>query len=138
MLDASVIAIGDELPAFTRDGTVEHWMRFAAANYEFSPHHWDGDVAREEGFPGAFAMAPLQHAFLHAMLRNWIGEVGRIVTVNIKLRSPFVCGRTLSAGGKVAAVRQEDEEVFIDLDIWQDDDEGTRLALGAATISLGL
>lgn len=136
MRDPSTIAVGDELPAFTREGTVDHWMRFAAVNYEFAPHHWDDDVAREEGFPGAFAMAPLQHAFLHAMLRDWIGAGGRIVAVNMKLRSPFIRGRTLTAGGKVTAIRQDEGEVFVDLDIWQDDDESTRLAPGTATVAL--
>lgn len=103
---------------------------------EFAPHHWDDEVAQAEGFPGAFAMAPLQHAFLHALLREWIGGAGRIVAVNMKLRSPFIRGRTLSAGGQVTAIRREDREVFIDLDVWQDDDEGTRLAPGTATVAL--
>ena len=135
MVNPGKIAVGDKLPPFEREGTVHHWMRFAAANYEFAAHHWDDDVAREEGFPGAFAMAPLQHAYLHAMLRDWIGETGRIVSVNMKLRSPFIRGRTLAAGGEVTAIRREEGEVFIDFDIWQDDDQGTRLSPGTATVA---
>lgn len=136
MLDVENIAVGDPVLAFTRDGTVAHWMRFAAANFEFAPHHWDDAVAQDEGFPGAFAMAPLQLAFLHAMLRAWIGETGRIVSVTMKLKSPFIRGRTLTAGGKVTAVRREAGEIFVDLEIWQDDDEGTRLSPGTATVAL--
>lgn len=135
LIDPDHIAVGDELPALKREGTVHHWSRFAAVNNEFAAHHWDDEVAKAEGFSAAFAMAPLQHAYLHALLRDWIGASGRIVSVNMKLRSPFTRGRTLNAGGRVTGVRREDSEVFVDLEVWQDDDEGVRLVPGTATVA---
>ena len=56
----------------------------------------DDEVARREGFPAAFAMAPLTFSYVQAMLRDWLGEQGRIVKVAIQLRSPFLRGRTLA------------------------------------------
>lgn len=70
MSTTSNLLVGDELPLFVREGTIEHWNRFAAVNDEFAAHHWDAEVAKEEGFPAPFCMAPLQLAFLHAMLRD--------------------------------------------------------------------
>ncbi|MBI1179307.1 MAG: hypothetical protein GC201_02035 [Alphaproteobacteria bacterium] len=136
MASPDTIAVGDELPAFVREGTVHHWNRFAAANCEFAAHHWDDEVARHEGFPSAFAMAPLQHAYLHAMLRDWLGEDGRIVAVAIRLRSPFLRGRTLTAGGRVTGIRREGGETLADLDLWETDEEGTSIATGTATVAL--
>jgi acyl dehydratase len=126
---------GDALPPFSREGTVHHWNRFAAANYEFAGHHWDDDVARHEGFPAPFAMAPLLHAYLYAMLRAWAGPEARIAAVAIRLRSPFLKGRAMTAGGAVAAVRAEGGETVAELELWMDDDGGTRLSTGTATVA---
>jgi len=60
MMSIDKLVVGEHLPVFEREGTVEHWNRFAAVNDEFAPHHWDYAVAEGEGFPAPFAMAPLQ------------------------------------------------------------------------------
>jgi acyl dehydratase len=134
-VDVSELRVGDEIPLWVREGTLDHWNRFAAVNDEYAGHHMDDEVGRFEGFSGAFIMAPLSHAYLHAMLREWIGEEGRIVSVAMRLRSPLFRGRTLTASGTVTAVRREGDEVFVDLDVAEDDDEGTRLAPGTATVA---
>ncbi|MDA0338616.1 MAG: MaoC/PaaZ C-terminal domain-containing protein [Proteobacteria bacterium] len=136
MVDVANISVGDALPPFMRDGAIEHWNRFAAANYEFAAHHWDNDVAAEEGFPAPFAMAPLQHAFCYAMLREWLGEQGRIVEVNIRLRSPFLKGRTLTVTGQIVAIRSDEGETLIDLDITETDDQGTLIVTGSAIVAV--
>jgi len=135
MIDRHTLSVGDELPPFERQGTVQHWNRFAAVNYEFHPHHWDDAVGRHEGFTGAFAMAPLLHSYLHTMLRDWMDGGGRIVRVDIRLRSPLTQGRVLTAGGKVTALRREDGEVVADLDLWETDDQGTQIASATATVA---
>ncbi|MDG1267783.1 MAG: MaoC/PaaZ C-terminal domain-containing protein [Ilumatobacter sp.] len=130
------VAVGDELPAFVRDGTVEHWNRFAAVNDEFAAHHWDDDVANEEGFPAPFAMAPLQLAFFHAMLRDWIGDDGQIVSVNAKLKGPFFKEDTLTARARVTAITSVDDETLVDLELTQTDESGRAIATGAAQVAL--
>ena len=102
-VDVASLEVGHRTPVWKRDGTLDHWNRFAAANYEFAGHHMDDEVGRNEGFSGAFIMAPLSHAYLHAMLREWIGAEteARIVTIDIRLRNPLLRGRTMLAGGEV-------------------------------------
>jgi acyl dehydratase len=135
MAAPGTIAVGDDLPALVREGTVQHWNRFAAVNHEFAAHHWDDEVAKEEGFPAPFAMAPLLHSYLHTLLRDWMGDAGRIAAVNIRLRSPFLRGRTLTAGGRVTGVRHEEGERLVDLEVWETDDQGTAVATGTATVA---
>ncbi len=96
----------------------------------------DDEVARREGFPGAFAMAPLTFSYVQTMLREWVGEQGRIVTVDIRLRSPFLRGRTLTATGEVRQVHRDGDEVLVEVDVWADDDLGTRLVQGSATVAV--
>ena len=135
-IDISTITPGTEIPTWVREGSLEHWNRFAAVNYEFAGHHMDDDVGRHEGFSGAFIMAPFSHAYLHALLLNWLGTDARIVSVDMRLKNPLFRGRTLTAGGTVTGVRREDGEVLIDLDIWQVDDEQTPLGAGSATVAV--
>jgi len=70
MVQLEDISVGDELPELQRPGSVRHWSRFAAVNYEFADHHWDDEVAQAEGFPGAFAMAPLLQSLVYATLSD--------------------------------------------------------------------
>lgn len=134
-LDIDAIAQGQELPVFEREGSLLHWVRYAAVNpAHIVGHHLDDEVARAEGFDRAFIMAPLEHAYAHAMLRAWMGTQGRVVSLNIRLRRPLLRGRTLTAGGKVAAVHREGGQVFVDLDVWEVDDVGELLAPGSARV----
>ena len=136
MITSPLLTEGYTLPEFVREGTLHHWNRYAAVNDEFADHHMDDESGRHEGFAAAFIMGPLEHDYVHAMLRTAIGEEGRIVRVDIKLRNPLLRGRTLIAGGAVTAVRPEGGENLIDLDVWEDDDQGLRLTVGSATVAL--
>ena len=130
------VKVGDRLPTFVREGTVAHWNRFAAVNYEFAAHHWDADVAQSEGFAAPFAMAPLQLAFFHAMLRDWMGQRGRIVSVSARLRAPFLKDATLSATATVTALHSRDGETYVDLELTQADGTDRPIAVGTAQVAL--
>lgn len=136
MMSIDKLVVGEHLPVFAREGTVEHWNRFAAVNDEFAPHHWDYAVAEGEGFPAPFAMAPLQLAFFHAMLRAWIGDNGRIVSVSAKLKGPFFKDQLLTASGKVTALGQVDDEMMVDLELTQTDETDRAIAVGSASVAL--
>lgn len=136
MIAADLLHEGCALPEFVREGTLHHWNRYAAVNDEFADHHMDDESGRHEGFAAAFIMGPLEHDYVHAMLRSAIGEEGRIVRVDVKLRNPLLRGRTLTAGGEVTAVRREGDEHIVDLDVWEHDDQGLRLTYGSATVAI--
>jgi predicted thioesterase len=94
----------------------------------------DDEVARREGFAAAFAMAPLTSSYVHAMLRDWLDAVapgrGRIDGVQVRLRHPFLRGRTLTVAGTVVAVDGE----RITVEVRADDDHGARVAEGEAVV----
>jgi len=134
-LDVDAIAEGQELPPFVREGTLLHWVRYAAVNpAHIVGHHLDDEVAHHEGFDAAFIMAPLEHAYLHSMLRQWMGTQGRVLSLNIRLRRPLLRGRTLTASGKVTAVRRDSDRVLVQLEVWETDDLGELLAPGTAEV----
>ncbi len=138
MADVKEIAVGDELPTFERTTGFHNWNRYAAVNDEFVPIHMDDEAGRAAGYPTAFGMGNLQWAYLHNLLRQWMGDEGRIVSMNCQFRSPNVKGQTVTAHGTVTAVRDEGDDRIVDLDIWTEEQNGNRLAPGQATVAFSL
>ena len=136
-LDRKTLKVGDEIPTLTRRGDYQIWNRYAAVNYEFAGHHMDDSVGHHEGFEAAIGMGPFIHALLHVLLREWVGEdVGRVVKVGMQSRRPWIRGRTLIEGGKVTAIREQDGELFVSLDVWGQNDKGEQLVVGEAEVAV--
>ena len=74
---------GFEIPTFERMSGFHAWNRFAAVNEEFVPMHMDDEGGRAAGSSSAFGMGNLLLAYVHAALRQWVGDNGRIVSVAI-------------------------------------------------------
>ena len=126
------VNVGDVVPTFVRQTEFANWNRYAAVNDEFVPIHMDDEAGAAAGNGGAFGMGNLQWAYLHNMLRSWVGENGEILSIEVQFRSPNVKGQTVTAKGVVTAV---DGDV-ISLDVWTEQQEGTKLAPGTATVRL--
>ena len=130
------VEVGMEIPTFERMSSLHAWNRYAAVNEEFVPIHMDDEAGRKAGNEGAFGMGNLQLSYLHAVLRQWIGDDGRIVSVSVQFRAPNLRGLRTIAGGRVTAVREEAGETFVDLEVWTKTEEGTVMAPGTATVAL--
>ena len=128
---------GDEIPSFRRTTDFSNWNRYAAVNDEFVPIHMDDEAGRAAGYPTAFGMGNLQWSYLHAMIRDWLGDDGEIVALACQFRAANTKGMTLTARAMVTDVRQEEGQGFVDLEIWVEDQAGNRIAPGTATVSLG-
>jgi acyl dehydratase len=128
--------VGDELPPFVRTTGFENWNRYAAVNDEFVPIHMDDEAGRAAGYPTAFGMGNLQWAYLHNLVRDWLGGDGTIVSVACQFRAPNTRGMTVTARGVITAVHEENGRRLADLDIWTEDDQGRKLAPGSAVVEL--
>ncbi len=126
--------VGEELPPFTRETGFEVWNRYAAVNDEFIPIHMDDEAGRAAGMPGAFGMGNLQLAYLHNLVRDWLGERGRILRMQISFRAVNTKGQTVSARGRVTAVTPQPDGIHADLEVWTEDQDGNRLAPGSCTV----
>jgi acyl dehydratase len=130
------IEIGQSIPAYRRSTGFHAWNRYAAVNSEFVDIHMDDEAGRQAGYPAAFGMGNLQWAWLHCMLRTWLeGSDGRIIAVSCRFRAPSLKDKTVSANGTIAAIRPGESETEVDLDVWTDDNDGTRLTAGTATVA---
>ena len=129
---------GAELPPIVGRTGFEHWNRYAAVNDEFVPIHMDDEAGRAQGFPGAFGMGNLMWSYLHSLVRDWMGDDGRIVAMSCSFRSPNLRGMTVEARGSVTGMHDEDGERLVDLElsVVDHDDHDTLLVPATATVAL--
>jgi acyl dehydratase len=137
-VDRSTVTAGTELPVFVRTTGFHNWNRYAAVNDEFVPIHMDDDAGRAQGFPGAFGMGNLMWSYLHNLVRDWMGDDGRIVTMACSFRSPNLRGMTVEARGTVTAVRDEGGERLVDLELSVVDHDTPDTVLVPATATVAL
>jgi acyl dehydratase len=137
-VDQGTVTVGTELTPFVRTTGFHNWNRYAAVNDEFVPIHMDDEAGRAQGFPGAFGMGNLMWSYLHDLLRNWMGDDGRIVSMSCSFRAPNNRGMTIEARGTVTAVREEGGETLVDLDLAVVDHDAPDTVLVPATATVAL
>jgi acyl dehydratase len=137
-VDKGTVAVGAVLPTFVRTTGFHNWNRFAAVNDEFVPIHMDDEAGRAQGFPGAFGMGNLMWAYLHNLVRDWMGDDGRIVSMSCSFRSPNNRGMTVEARGTVTGVREEGGETLVDLELAVVDHDAPDTVLVPATATVAL
>jgi acyl dehydratase len=133
---AREVTVGEQLTPFVRETGFANWNRYAAVNDEFVPIHMDDEAGRAAGYPTAFGMGNLQWAYLHNLVRNWLGEDGRIVSVTCQFRGPNVKGQTVTARGEVTAVEDAPDGRRVTLKVWTEQQDGNPLAPGEAVVVL--
>jgi hypothetical protein len=127
---------GAAIPPFQRTTGFHNWNRFAAVNDEFVDIHMDDGAGQAAGYPGAFGMGNLQWAYIHNLLRDWIGPEGRIVQVACQFRGPNLRNTVVTAHGTITAVRSDEGETVVDLDVWTETEGGGKVAVGTATVAV--
>jgi acyl dehydratase len=137
-VDRNAVTVGTELPVLVRTTGFHNWNRYAAVNDEFVPIHMDDEAGRAQGFPGAFGMGNLMWSYLHNLVRDWTGDDGRIVRMGCSFRSPNLRGMTVEARGTVTAVRDENGERLVDLDLVVLDHDNPETVLVPATATVAL
>ncbi len=137
-VDSGTVTVGTELPPFVRTTDFHNWNRYAAVNDEFVPIHMDDEAGRAQGFAGAFGMGNLLWSYLHDMLREWMGDDGRILSMSCSFRAPNNRGMTIEARGTVVGVREEDGNTLVDVELAVVDHDAPDTVLVPATATVAL
>lgn len=134
MIDLDALSEGDELPAFERLVDFDNWNRYAAVNDEFVPIHMDDEAGREAGYPTAFGMGNLHVAYLHALVRDWLGDAGTVQALTLQYRRPSTRGVTNRARGVVRSIVRGPTAATVELEVWVEDGDAVRLTPGTMTV----
>lgn len=132
----ATLAEGDELPPFVRAANLHAFNRYAAVNDEFVDIHMDDDAGRAAGYDAAFGMGNLTFAWMHCMLRDWLGDAGRIVAVRCQFRGPALRGDSITCRARVTRMREDGGQRLVDLDLWAENQRGEITTPATATVVL--
>lgn len=93
--------------------------------------HFDEPYAKDvEGYPGLVIAGPLLGDWLNQCVEEWLGEDGRLVSIEYSNRIATYIGETLYSGGKVVATRPDVGEV--DIEVFIKNEAGEIVAPGIA------
>ena len=127
------VAEGDELPAMVKNASRAQLFLFSAATN--NPHriHYDREYAATEGHPDVLVHGPLQGAWLAQFVSDWMGPLGRMLSLTLQNRGRAFPESDLTFKGRVKAVHPGDT---IELEVWEEDSSGQVLMPGTATVRL--
>jgi acyl dehydratase len=124
MPDLPDAAVGQELPSIDRRPTTRDLARFTHAANDYAPLHYDRDCARSSGFSTVVVHGARTAAYMSQVLTEWAGDRGWVTDFRSADRAFDVPGDLLTARGRVAAVRRQENALPVHVELWFEDDAG--------------
>ncbi len=132
----SDVNVGDALPERAHTPTNVQLMLYNAALWNGHRIHFDEPYAKDvEGYPGLVIAGPLLGDWLNQCVEEWLGDNGRLTSIEYSNRLATYIGETIVVGGNVSSIDTESGEITITLYIHND--AGENVAPGLATAHLG-
>ena len=98
--------------------------------------HWDEELARLVGTPGAYDYGPERCSWLTHHLTNWMGDAGWLRRATCKIRRHNPEGDTLFFDAKVVGKSVEDGRHLVHLEQEAKNQDGELSVIGTATVEL--
>ena len=99
-------------------------------------HNSNERCQRYLGLPGAYDAGYQRINWTVHMLTNWAGDAGYLSRLDIRFPSFNIMGDTTWCCGRVTGKRQEEGNNIIEIEIWNDNQLGTRVTEGNAEVLL--
>jgi len=96
--------------------------------------HWDPDMARRVGVPGAYDYGPERVSWLGHLVTDWMGDAGFLRRLHVQLRRHNLIGELVTCRGRVEAVDRGERVVVLALEARNQD--GAESARGRAEVVL--
>jgi 3-hydroxybutyryl-CoA dehydratase len=125
---------GDPLPAVEKDIDQERIMAWARISGDFNRLHVDPEYAGKTRFKGTIAHGPLSLAFLNQLMMQCFGAgwVRGGQLLDVRFVAPIRPGDTLSVGGIVKEIRENNGEAYAECELFIDKVGGERAVVGRA------
>ena len=112
----AALRVGDSLPQREFQCGNVQLMLYNAALWNGHRIHYDEAYAREvEGYPGLVVAGPLLGDWLHQCVEEWLGEDGRLLSIDYSNRVATYVGELLVSGGTITELRPAAREAVIDV-----------------------
>lgn len=96
--------------------------------------HWDPDLARRVGVPGAYDYGPERVSWMGHVVTDWMGDDGFLSSLDVQVRRHNLIGDLVTLDGTVVEVERDTGSVTVSLEAR--DHRGNESARGSATVVL--
>jgi len=96
--------------------------------------HWDPDLARRVGVPGAYDYGPERVSWMSHAVTDWMGDAGFLRRVQVEVRRHNVLGELVTCEGAVRSVDQSTG--VVELELRGTNQDGHESARGSAEVVL--
>ncbi len=127
---------GEEIPTMVKEPGRAQLFMYSAITWNVHRIHYDRNYANLEEHPDVLVHGPLQGAFLGQYMTDWIGSEGALKKIAWSNRGRTFPEEPFIMKGLIKEKRTEGSQNLIDCEIWAENKEGERLALGNATVVL--
>ncbi len=133
-LQASKLKVGDSHEEqVVKNLSRTQIVQYAGASGDYNPVHSDEVFTTKiAGYPSVFAHGMLSMGMTSRMLTNYVGD-GRLTKYGVRFTSQVFPGDTLVAKATVTAIREENGEQIVDLDVSTSNEEGIEVVKGSAS-----
>jgi len=130
------VAVGDEVTPLVKEPTTRQLVMWAGAVGDYMPIHYDKDFARSRGLSGVIVHGQLVGAFLGQLMTDWIGERGTLRKLSCSYKGMNYPGEAVTCKGGVVKKYVENEQHFVECNLWAENPKGERTASGMAIVIL--
>ncbi|NOX30389.1 MAG: acyl dehydratase [Actinobacteria bacterium] len=133
-LSAAKLEVGQTFTQVVADDlTRTQIVQYAGASGDYNPIHTDNLFATEvAGYPGVFAHGMLTMGLTGKLVTDTVGD-GTLTDFGVRFVNQVWPGDTLTATATVSAIRQEDGQHFVDLDLVTVNQHGANVITGTAS-----
>ena len=130
------VEVGAELPSLTRTQSLKAFVRYAWGSNDLAEGHYDHKRAMTSDLGEVFAQGALTAGYIGQMLSDWYTPDGLLKRITVQYRYFSFPGDVVTTRGVVTGKRREGSEGLVDLDVWAENQDGGKLTVGQAVVSL--
>ena len=141
------VEVGTEVTSLAKIATTRTLVQWAGATGDWYPLHYESDFAKAQGTGEPIIHGELKLAWMIQMMVDWLGEQGRLKKLSCRfygvdyprkmktLDEPKE-GETWWCKGRVVKKYTQDNENFVECEIWVENGKGETTTRGAAVAIL--
>lgn len=130
------VNVGDEIPRLVVGPiTIQDLVEWCGAEEDYLNIHYDEAAAKAAGLPGCVIQGYFKCGMLGRMLTDWLGERGTLKKIAVSYRGMDFPGDTLTCCGKVTNKYVQEDENYIELEIWTENQRGEKTTPGTAVVT---
>lgn len=128
------LKVGDSVPTFAREVTLEKMVDFERVVWERGQNsHNDAASAQRDGLRRTVASGQNQMAFLHELLEHAFGDAWVFGgSISVRYVRPVYAGDRITPHAHVSGITHEDGRNIFALDVWCENQDGHKTAVGTA------